>query len=223
MTSPDGSFWRGVILDVDGTLVDSNDAHARAWVNAFGEEGLDVPYDKVRPLIGMGGDQLVPQVIGKIEDEALFERLKTQWERHFTGDELPYLEPQPGARDFVEALLARGLKVVLGTSSEQSMIDALLEKAGLEGMDLPATTASDVKASKPQPDIAQAALTKLALPPEEVLMVGDTPYDVTAANRAGVRTVALRCGGFEDFGDALAIYRDPADFAAHLRDVFGPS
>lgn len=221
MTSFGGSLWRGVILDLDGTLVDSNDAHARAWVNAFGEEGLDVPYDKVRPLIGMGGDQLVPAVIGKMKDEALFERLKAHWERHFTGDELEHLEPQPGARDLVKALLGRGLKVVLGTSSEKSMVDALLEKAGLGDLDLPATTASDVAESKPQPDIVNAALEKLGLPPGKVLMIGDTPYDVTSAKRAGVRTVALRCGGFEDFGDALAVYRDPADLAAHLDDVFG--
>ena len=217
------SSFRGVILDVDGTLVDSNDAHARAWVNAFGEEGLDVPYGRVRPLIGMGGDQLVPRVTGADKRSALYARLKEQWERHFTREELPHLEAQPGARDLVKALLARELKVVFGTSSEQSMIDALLERADLADFDLPATTASDVAASKPRPDIVHAALTKLGVPPDRTLMVGDTPYDVIAAERAGVRTVALLCGGFDDFGDALAVYRDPADLTAHLDDVFGPA
>lgn len=208
---------RGVILDIDGTLLSSNDAHARAWVRAFGDEGLDVSYDRVRPLIGMGGDQLVPR-LGIPEDTARFERLKEGWKAHFQ-EELPTLAPTNGARDLVSGLHERGLRVIYGTSADESLLQDMLKQATLNDLGVPATTASDVEASKPRPDIVLAALTKLGLKERDVLMIGDTPYDVQAASNAGVRTVFVRTGGFDDPEDALACFDDPAAVLAHLDDV----
>lgn len=209
---------QGVILDIDGTLVDSNEAHARAWIKAFGEEGLDVPIERVRLLIGMGGDQLVPEVTGAGKGSALYERAKEAWKAHFQP-ELPTVRAQSGARELVEGLRSRGVKVMIGTSADESLVHGLLQRAGLADFDLPFTTASDVEASKPQPDIVSAALHKLALPPGAVLMVGDTTFDVQAAARAGVRTVFLTCGGDPRSEGAARVFRDPADFAAHLDEV----
>jgi len=210
---------RGVILDVDGTLIDSNEAHARAWVNAFGREGLDVPIDRVRPLIGMGGDQLVPRVTNAPADSARYERLKEAWKEHFAREELPHVRAQAGARDLIVALRERGVRVILGTSSEKELLEDLLHRVNLADLQLDATTATDVEHSKPEPDIIRAALEKLNLPPERVLMIGDTAYDVEAARRARVSCVMLRCGGDDRTSGAARVYADPADLLAHLDDA----
>ncbi|AFZ68950.1 HAD family hydrolase [Deinococcus peraridilitoris] len=210
---------QGVILDIDGTLVDSNDAHARAWVRAFGDEGLDVPFERVRSLVGMGGDQLVPEVLGIGQDSARYARVKEGWKTHFVAEELARVRSQPGTRELVAGLRSRGLKVIIGTSADESLVQGLLERAELADADLPFTTASDVEASKPEPDIILAAVERLALAPDEVLMVGDTPFDVQAAQKAGVRTVFLTCGGDTRHEGAYAVYRDPADLARHLDDL----
>lgn len=210
---------RGVILDVDGTLVDSNDAHARAWVASFRDVGEDVPFETVRPLIGMGGDQLVPRVTGDEKGSERYERLSDGWKTHFQDEELAGVRGQRGTRELVQALLARDVRVIIGTSADEALVASLLERADLADLKLPATTASDVEASKPEPDIVAAAVGKLGLTPGEVLMVGDTPFDVQSATRAGVRTVFLRCGGDDRVEGALRVFADPAEFAAHLDEV----
>lgn len=208
--------YRGVIFDIDGTLVNSNDAHARAWVHAFADEGLKVDFAQVRPLIGMGGDQLVPRLTGIQKDDPLYKRLSEGWKTHFQDDELPGVTPQPGVRALLEALQARGLKLIVGTSADEALVDRLLDIAGGRDLLPERTTASDVEASKPEPDIVQAAVGKLRLPPGEVLMVGDTPFDIESARRAGVDAVALRCGGDERFQGAVAVYDSPQDWLSRL-------
>ena len=208
--------YTALIFDIDGTLVDSNDAHTRAWVRAFRDEGLDIPFGAVRPLIGMGSDQLVPKVSGIEKDTPEFKRLGDAWKRHFQAEELPHLTGQPGARALLEALQARGLKLIVGTSADEALVEDLLKIAGVQDILTQHTTASEVEASKPEPDIVQAAVQKLGVPAEQVLMVGDTPFDVESAGKAGVKTIFLRCGGDDRTQNAAAVYASPQDFLDHL-------
>ena len=210
---------RGVILDIDGTLVDSNDAHARAWVAALAEHGLDVPYEQVRPLIGMGGDKLLPAVGGPSADSSQGKRVSARRAEIFKERYLPEVKPFAGARDLLARMRDRGLKLAVASSAKREELGPLLEAAGAQDLieEQKKTSSSDADSSKPDPDIVHAALDRLGLPPEQVIMIGDTPFDVEAARRAGIGTIALRCGGWHDhdLGGALEVYRDPADLLAH--------
>jgi HAD superfamily hydrolase (TIGR01509 family) len=204
---------RGVILDVDGTLVDSNDAHARAWVDAFAEFEFDVPYARVRSLIGMGGDNLLPEAIGVEKDNPLGEAISKRRGEIFEERYLKTINPFRGTRDLVQRMRAEGLEIAIWTSAQKEELKALLEIAGVTDLIDSKTSSDDAESSKPDPDIVQAALKRLRLPPAQVLMVGDTPYDIEAAGRAGVRTVAFRSGGWTDDGllGACAVYDGPWD------------
>lgn len=211
--------YHAVILDLDGTLVDSNDAHARAWVHALVTEGFPVSFAEVRPLIGMGGDQLVPRLTGVQPDSEPYKRLSNAWKETFQRGELPTVRAQPGARKLVEELRRRGLDLIIGTSGDEAVVEALLTRADVADLVPQRTTASDVKASKPAPDIVMAALKKLGRKPDEVLMLGDTPYDIESAAKSGVDTLALRCGGDSELDGAVGVYNDPLDLLAHLDDL----
>jgi HAD superfamily hydrolase (TIGR01509 family) len=208
---------RGVLLDVDGTLVDSNDAHALAWVEALRRNGYEASFDEVRPLIGMGADNLLPRVTGVESHSPEAERLSKSWEEIFMSEYLPKLKPTRGAEALVRHMRDRGLKLVVASSAEQDVLVPLLQIAGIERLIDDKTTASDVGRSKPAPDIVQTALRKIGLPAGEVMMLGDTPYDIESATKSGVGMIALRCGGWDDahLRGAVAIYDDPADLLAH--------
>lgn len=202
----------GVLLDVDGTLLDSNDAHARSWVEVFRRHAMEIGFERVRPLIGEGGDKLLPQLTGIDAESAQGKALSRERRELFLGEYLAALRPTRGARVLVERLKAKGLGVVIATSANGEELDALLRQAGVDDL-IERATSSDDGASKPDPDIVRAALREGGLAPDEALMVGDTPYDIAAARRAGVRTVALRCGGWWSdaaLAGAAAIYDDPA-------------
>jgi HAD superfamily hydrolase (TIGR01509 family) len=204
---------RGVILDVDGTLVDSNDSHARAWVDAFREFGFDLPIERVRPLIGMGGDNLLPEAIGVEKDSPQGEALSKRRGEIFKERYLGTVNPFRGTRDLLERMRAEGLEIAIGTSAQEEELKPLLQIAGVTDLIDSKTSSEDAESSKPDPDIIHAALARLALPAAQVLMVGDTPYDIEAAGRAGVRTVAFRSGGWKDDGlrGAIAVYDGPWD------------
>ena len=210
---------RATLFDVDGTLVDSNDAHARAWVAAFAASGYEVPLERVRAMIGMGGDHIFPALVPGLSSEST--RGKEIGERRkaiFLEREAPNLKPAPGARELVLALRERAVRLVLATSAEPDELKVLLRAAGVADLFEAASTSEDAASSKPAPDVVMAALRKAALEPSEAIMVGDTPYDVEASRRAGVACVAVRCGGWDDaaLADAVAIFDNPA---AMLRDL----
>ena len=211
---------RAALLDVDGTLVDSNDQHARAWQRALEEAGHPVDFAVIRRLIGMGGDKIIPMLTPLAADDEAGERLAARRSEHFMRDELPTVRALPGARTLLEALLARDLVLVVATSAKAHEYEALVRVAGVEGLVDDRTTADDAARSKPDPDIILAALEKAGVAPAEAVMLGDTPYDVRAAGAAGVRCVALRSGGWgdDDLAGAVAVYDDPADLAARLDD-----
>ena len=208
---------RGVILDVDGTLVNSNDAHARAWIEALAEHSYDVPFETVRPLIGMGGDKLMPEVVGVDGESEEGQAIDARRGDIFRTQYLPHLQAFPRVRELLAHMSARGLKLVVASSSKKETLEPLLELAGATDLIESKTSTDDADASKPSPDIVGAALERLNLPKENVVMIGDTPYDVEAAGRAGVALIGLRCGGWDDAGleGAIAIYDDPADLLAH--------
>ena len=204
---------RGVLLDVDGTLVDSNDAHARSWVDALAEFGYDVAYDEVRRRIGEGGDKLIPQVTGmQAETETARALSARRWEI-FRDEYLPTLRPTPGARELVDRMRGAGLRLIVATSAKDDEVRAILEQGGLADI-LPARTSSDdAERSKPDPDIVHAALERERLRAGEAIMLGDTPYDVEAGTHAGVDVIALRSGGWHDaeLRGAVAIFDDPEE------------
>jgi len=216
-----GSALRTVLLDVDGTLIDSNDGHARAWVGALRAHGYVVPFEQVRPLIGMGGDKLMPALTGLDPKSAEAERIGETRSELFLDEELRSLQPTRGARSLLEHLLGVGFELVVATSAKDDEVRALLEQAGVSDLIQLASSADDAERSKPDPDIVQAALRLSGSQAAHSAMLGDTPYDVEAAARARVPAIALRCGGWWDdaaLARAMALYDDPADLLAHFDD-----
>jgi HAD superfamily hydrolase (TIGR01509 family) len=210
----------GVILDVDGTLVDSNDAHARAWVEAMREHGHDVDYDEIRQLIGMGGDNLLPEALGIEKDSEEGKRLSERRGEIFQARYFPELKAFNRVEELLERMSEEGLRLVVASSAQADELEDLLELAGANDMIEESTSSSDAEHSKPDPDIVQAALDRLGLPPEKVVMIGDSPYDIRAAADCGVRVIAVRSGGFTDqqLADAMAVYDDPADLLERYDD-----
>jgi HAD superfamily hydrolase (TIGR01509 family) len=209
-----------VLLDIDGTLLDSNDAHARAWVESLAVHGYVVPFDRVRPLIGMGGDKLTPELTGLDPDSPESKRMAETRSEIFLARELPALEPTPGARALLERLKADGLELVVATSAKENEVAALLEQAGVADLIQAASSADDAERSKPDPDIVRAALGTVGRLASHSVMIGDTPYDVEAATRARVPIIAVRCGGWDNdaLHGAMEIYADPADLLAHYEE-----
>ena len=207
---------KGIIFDIDGTLVDSNDAHAESWVDTFAEAGYDVPFDVVRPLIGMGADKLLPKTIGVSSESDIGRKLTKRRSEIFEEKYLPTLRPLPGARDLVLRVRSDGLKPLVATSAKDKQMKSLLKAAHVEDLMEERATASDAKRSKPDPDIVHAAIEESGVPANELLMIGDTPYDIEAAQRAKVDTIAFRSGGWTDadLAGAVGIYDDPADLLA---------
>jgi HAD superfamily hydrolase (TIGR01509 family) len=207
---------RGVILDVDGTLLDSNDAHASSWVDALAEHGFKRGVHEVRRLIGMGGDQLLG-LLGVFEHHDDISARKKQL---FAERFLPTLRPMRGARELVAELARRGFARVVATSASKDELAALLRAAHVDDLIEDASSKSDVTHSKPDPDVVQAAIRRIGIEPSALVMLGDTPYDIAAAQPAGVRSIALRCGGWTDtaLSGAIAIYENPEDLLEHLDD-----
>ena len=204
---------RAVILDIDGTLLDSNDAHAHAWADVLEEEGFDAGFDEARPLIGMGGDRVLPRLTGLEEESEEGRRILDRRGEIFRARWLETVRPTPGARPLLERMRAAGMTLVVATSASEDDLGPLLERAGVADLLEDATNSDDAEASKPAPDIVAAALEKTGEPGARVLMLGDTPYDVEAALRAGVGIVGVRTGGWDDdaLEGALAVYRDCAE------------
>jgi phosphoglycolate phosphatase-like HAD superfamily hydrolase len=208
----------GVLLDVDGTLLDSNAAHAQSWREALRVFGINRELRVIRPLIGMGGDRLLPELCGVEEASELGKKISQARQTIFTEGYLPGLRPFPGARELVLRMSREGLKLGVATSSGQGDLAHLLERARVADLLPTRVTKDDVDSSKPGPDIVCVGLERLGCRAEEALMLGDTPYDARAARNAGVRAVAVRSGGWGDrellAAGAVSIYDDVAGILA---------
>ena len=207
---------KAVIFDVDGTLIDTVDLHAAAWVETFRRYGREVPHDEVRSQIGKGGDQLMPVFLPADLIERRGEEIEAFRKELFKRDYMPKACAFRGVRPLFERIRAAGQRIVLASSGKADEVERYKEIAGIADLVDDATSSDDAERSKPYPDIFQAALGRIApIAPEEAIVVGDTPYDAEAAVRAGLRIVGVLCGGFpeRDLREAgcMEIYRDPED------------
>lgn len=209
---------KAVLFDVDGTLVDSNDAHAAAWIRAFTEHDVKVDPMTVRRSIGMGGDKLMPAVSTIDAASPRGVAIAARRGAIFKEEFLPALQPFRDAALLVARIKELELTIVAASSARKDELVALLTIAGAISLMDAWTSSDDAEESKPAPDIIDAALQKAKVSPAEAVMIGDTPYDVAAARRAGVRAIAFRCGGWldPDLTGAIEIYDGPWDLLARL-------
>jgi HAD superfamily hydrolase (TIGR01509 family) len=209
---------RAALFDVDGTLVDTNDLHTAAWREAFLHFGHDIALEMIREQVGKGGDNLIPTLIPEISNGRAEEMDEFRGEL-FKRDYLPRAVPFPGVRALFERMVEDGVRIVLASSSSKSEVDFHLNLIGCSDLVSAVTTRDDVESSKPCPDIFAAALAKVApIGADQAIVVGDTPWDVKAAARAGLRTIGFLSGGFpeevlRDAGAAL-VYDGPQDLLA---------
>jgi HAD superfamily hydrolase (TIGR01549 family) len=192
------------ILDVDGTLIDANYQHALCWYRAFREHGVVLPIWRLHRHVGMGGDNFVPAVAGDDVEERIGDAVRDRWEQLFDEliDEVAALE---GAHELMRDLKGRGHLVVLASSSIEKHLDRYLDLIDAREVADGWTTKDDVEETKPEPDLVKAALARAGT--EEAVMVGDTPWDIEAAQRAGIETVCVITGGFsaQELRDAGAV------------------
>ena len=203
-----------VLLDLDGTLVDSNYFHTVSWWRALSATGHTVPMARIHRLVGMGADQFLEELLGQYD-----EAMEDAWQEEFAKvrDDIVAL---PGAADLARAVKERGATVVLATSGKPDDVEVLRRTLGADEWIDSAVNSSEVDASKPSPDIFARALEVAGVGPAEAVVVGDTVWDVKAASACDLRCVALTCGGIaraelEEAG-AAAVYRDPEDLVGAL-------
>ena len=204
------------ILDIDGTLVDTNYQHALGWYRAFRHHGIIVPVWQIHRHIGMGGDQLIEALTDERTEQELGDAIReTEGERYF--ELIDEVEPMEGARALISELGERGHVVVLASSAKEKEVDHYLDLLDARDLADAWTTSADVEATKPAPDLVRSALDKVGGSPEDAVMVGDTPWDVKAAARAGVGTLAVLTGGFaiEELTESGA--KDTFESVADLR------
>lgn len=207
---------KAVIFDVDGTLVDSVDQHAKAWQDAFKDFGHDFDFHALRSQIGKGGDQLMPVFLPKETLDQQGEALEKHRTQIFKHNYLPSLSAFPAVPELFQKVRQDGKKIALASSAKEDELKTYKQIAGIEGLVDAQTSSDDAEKSKPYPDIFQAAMKRLPnLAPGDVVVIGDSPFDAQAAGKAGIRTIGMLCGGFpeQDLRDAgcIAIYQDPAD------------
>ena len=185
------------ILDVDGTLVDTNYHHAIAWYRAFRQHGLVLPLWRIHRHIGMGGDQLVAALAGDGTEERDGDDIRAAETALYLAliDEV---QPFRDSRELLVDLRARGASVVLASSAKAAEVDHYLDLLDARDLAEAWTTSADVERTKPAPDLVQSALDKLGAEPDDAFLVGDTPWDVKAAEQAGVPTYAVLTGGFSE-------------------------
>ena len=219
LTTREPPLLKAIIFDVDGTLIDSVDAHATAWQRAFAEHGIDLEYDAVRSQIGKGGDQLLPVFLPEDEVEVRGGAIDASRAAIVKDEFIDDLQAFPKVRALFERATRAGLAIALASSAKGEELAIYKRKADIERLVEEQTSSDDAERSKPHGDIFQAALDRLSdVAPGEAVVVGDTPYDAEAARKVGVRTVGVLCGGFSEAdlreAGAVAIFRDPADILA---------
>jgi HAD superfamily hydrolase (TIGR01509 family) len=211
---------KAVIFDVDGTLIDSVDFHARAWQQILAEYGHQIDFQTIRHQIGKGGDQLLPVFLSVEEIERSGKEIQDKRSDFFKREYLPKVRPFPMVRALFERIRRDGKQIALGSSGKKDEVERYEQIAGISDLVDISTSSDDADKSKPHPDIFLAVMEKLTgIKPNEAIVIGDTPYDAEAAGKAGLKTIGLLCGGFPEAelkaAGCVAIYRDPADLLKH--------
>jgi HAD superfamily hydrolase (TIGR01509 family) len=216
--TPSAKTGTAALLDLDGTLVDTNYHHAIAWYRAFRDHGIVLPVWRLHRHIGMGGDQLVAAVAGEEAERRLGDEVRAGHGRHFrqlVGE----VELMADARALVEALHDRGVAVVLASSASEQDLEHFRSMLDADDLLAGATSSADVENAKPEPDIICAALTKVP-GVERSVLIGDSTWDCEAARRAGVASVALLTGGFSEQelreAGAVAVFASIGELLSHL-------
>ncbi len=211
------------VLDVDGTLVDSNYQHALAWYRALRSLGETFPVWRIHRLIGMGGDQLVAALGGDDVEQRIGDQARERWVEEFDAL-IGEVAPLPGARDLLRSVKERGHRLVLASSGKPQHVTAFVDLLDVGDLADAVTSSEDAEASKPAPDLLEVALQKLGAPPDaDSVLVGDSVWDVEAAKKAGMPAIVVRSGGFGDDelrdAGAVGIYDTPGDLAAALDET----
>ena len=210
---------RAVLLDVDGTLIDANYQHALAWYRAFRANGLVMPIWKIHRHVGMGGDQLVPALIGEEADAEKGADIR-ETRKEIYQELIEEVAPLDGAHELIADLKERGRTAVLASSAPEKEIDHYLDL--LEARDLADgwTTDDDVEATKPEPDLVRAALVMAGT--DEAVLVGDTPWDIESARKSGIETITVITGGYSEQelrdAGAVGVYESVQELRAHLEE-----
>jgi HAD superfamily hydrolase (TIGR01509 family) len=214
---------KAVIFDVDGTLVNTVDLHAESWQDAFKHFGFYIPYEKVRHQIGKGGDQLMPVFLSKEELDSYGKQIEEYRSQLYLSEYISRARPFPKVRELFERIKADGKKIALASSAKEEELDAYKNLLKIEDLVEGETNADEVEKSKPHPDVFDAALEKVGRPSaEDVIIIGDTPYDAQAAGKLKLHTIGLLCGGFPEeelrAAGCIEIFRDPADLLARYEE-----
>ncbi|UNK44865.1 HAD family hydrolase [Arthrobacter sulfonylureivorans] len=212
---------KGVLFDVDGTLVDSNYVHVLAWWQAFRQAGVDVPMAAIHRCVGMGGGRLIEELLDDGRDRSGDEQIKAAHRAVFSTY-WPALRRFDGAREVVDRAAAEGLAVVLASSAEEAELAVLRRVIDADGSITAATSSADADNSKPAPDILQAALDAAGLRAEDTVFVGDAVWDIQAAGDLGIPCIGLECGGTSadvlTQAGAAEVYRNPQDLLEHFSE-----
>lgn len=187
---------KAILLDIDGTLVDSNDKHADCWVEAFAHFGKQAEWKTIRGQIGKGGDLLVPDMLNAREMREFGDELKEYRGESWKNDYMKSVQPFPGVKEAIRELAGRGIRLAFASSSNADEVEYYVSLLGADDLLEGSTSKKDAKLSKPSPEIFEAALEQVGTDAAKTLVVGDTPYDVLAAHRAKLAIAALLCGGF---------------------------
>jgi HAD superfamily hydrolase (TIGR01549 family) len=215
---------KAFIFDIDGTLIDSNDFHARAWERAFAASGKAVAFQDIRPHMGKGSDQLLPEFLRADEIERLGKTISELRGNIFKREYLPQVRPFPKVRELFRRIRETGARIALASSAKEEEVESYKKIAQIDDLVEKSTSSDDAKESKPEPDVFHAAMAQLGNPERDsVLVVGDTPYDAAAAVKAKLPVIGVLCGGFPEkalrANGYCAVYRDPADLLEHLEDI----
>lgn len=217
-----------LLSDIDGTLVDSNALHAEAWRRTFEYFGIEVSLDEAWSQIGKGGDQLIPVFVSAHDRKRLEDGIKRYREDLMKSEYMPRMVPFPQARELLERVKVRGMRILLATSAKADDLGFYKRLVGMEDLVDEQATSSDAKESKPEPDIFAAALQKAGIEPQDAIALGDTPYDAEAAGKLGIQIVGLTCGGWKrrDLISAgcIEVFPDPQHLLADFdRSVLAES
>lgn len=201
---------RGVLLDVDGTLIDSNLAHALSFQAALEMAGYRYPVEQILPLIGMGGEKLLGELNPKLTPQQVT-RIGKMKQELYVLEHLPSLKPFPGAAELVQQLARNDIPIAIASSASETELVPTLQTIGIAFLLPTAVKSSEIVDSKPSPDVLVAAARKLNIPPPELLLIGDTPYDIAAASRIEMPSIAFLCGGWstQALEGAQAFYDGP--------------